>query len=539
VLSHDQVEAVLMRRAGYEVRVLAEEGGSFEQNPPTLIEFIRRDLRWCQGNMQYWHFLAMRGLRPVSRYQLGFAILMFLGSPAWMGLLVLGTAAVALGGSPGAFIRPDAGLTLFVIVLIMWFAPNIATAIDVLARPQLRRAFGGGLRFTLSAVAQTIFVLLLLPIMWFGHTLFLARLLLGRSVGWTVQARDDHEVPWWLAARQLWPQTVLGLWTMSVLALTVPAAIPYALFIAGGLLLAIPFAVLTAAPRLGRALVRVGFCRLPEETAPPAELAALGLPAIELSIAAARSLVLGERLRSAGGVLRSLRIYYLDRRRSAAMVRLYGAFIKSGDLVFDVGAHVGDRIAAFRKLGARVIAVEPQPAVIKVLRLLYGRDGAVTIEPRAIGRGDGTLTLTLNLANPTVSTASPSFMQAAAGAPGWEGQVWSRTIRVPVTTLDALIARHGAPVFIKIDVEGFEAEALAGLTRPVAALSFEFTTIARDVAAACIERCCALGYARFNAALGESQTFVHFGWRSGAEIAAWLEGLPDAANSGDIYALLP
>jgi hypothetical protein len=130
-------------------------------------------------------------------------------------------------------------------------------------------------------------------------------------------------------------------------------------------------------------------------------------------------------------------------------------------------------------------------------------------------------------------------VQAADGAPGWEGQVWSRTIRVPVTTLDALIAHHGMPVFIKIDVEGFEAEVLAGLARPVPALSFEFTTIARDVAAACIERCSALGYARFNAALGESQTFVHSGWRSGPEIAAWLAELPDAANSGDIYAMLP
>jgi membrane glycosyltransferase len=540
VLSHDQVEAVLMRRAGYEVRVLAEEGGSFEQNPPTLIEFIRRDLRWCQGNMQYWHFLAMPGLRPVSRYQLGFAILMFLGSPAWMGLLVLGTAAVAMAGSAGNFIRPDAGMALFVTVLIMWFAPNIATAIDVLARPPLRGAFGGGLRFTLSAVAQTVFVLLLLPIMWFGHTLFLARLLLGRSVGWTAQARDDHAVPWGLATQQLWPQTMLGLWTMAVLGLTAPSAIPYALFIAGGLVFSIPFAVLTAAPRLGRVLVQAGFCRLPEETAPPAELAALALPAIKLSTAAAaQSLSLRERLRSAGGVLRSLRIYYFDRRRSAAMVRLYGAFINSGDLVFDVGAHVGDRIAAFRTLGARVIAVEPQPAIIRVLRLLYGRDRAVMIEPQAVGRSGGTVELNLNLANPTVSTASLAFVHAAGGARGWEGQVWSRTIRVPATTLDALVARHGTPVFIKIDVEGFEAEALAGLTRPVLALSFEFTTIARAVAATCIERCRALGYARFNAALGESQTFVHPGWRSGEEIAAWLADLPDAANSGDIYALLP
>jgi FkbM family methyltransferase len=490
--------------------------------------------------MQYWHFLVMPGLRPVSRYQLGFAILMFLGSPAWMGLLVLGTAAVALAGSPAAFIRPDAGMALFLTVLVMWFAPNIATAIDVLARPRLRAAFGGGIRFALSAVAQTIFVLLLLPIMWFGHTLFLARLLLGRSVGWTAQARDDHKVPIGLAARQLWPQTLLGLCTMAVLGLTVPAAIPYALFLAGGLVLSIPFAVLTAAPRLGRALVGVGFCRLPEETAPPAELAALGLPAIEISTAAAaRSLTLRERLRMAAGVLRSLRIYYLDRKRSAAMVSLYGAFVKPGDLVFDVGAHVGDRIAAFRKLGARVVAVEPQPAVIRVLRMLYGRDGAVAIEPQAVGRSAGTVELKLNLANPTVSTASPAFVQAADGAPGWEGQAWTRSLQVPLTTLDALIARHGVPAFIKIDVEGFEAEALAGLARAVPALSFEFTTIARDVAAACVARCGALGYARYNAALGESQTFVHRDWRSGQEIAAWLASLPDAANSGDIYAMLP
>ena len=105
VMSHDQVEAVLMRRAGYAVCVLAEEGASFEQNPPTLVEFIRRDLRWCQGNMQYWHFLRLPGLKPVSRYQLMFAILMFLGSPAWIGMLLIGTAAVAAAPTWSDFIR--------------------------------------------------------------------------------------------------------------------------------------------------------------------------------------------------------------------------------------------------------------------------------------------------------------------------------------------------------------------------------------------------------------------------------------------------
>jgi FkbM family methyltransferase len=249
-------------------------------------------------------------------------------------------------------------------------------------------------------------------------------------------------------------------------------------------------------------------------------------------------LSISNQWRTARGVVRSLRTYYGDRKRRDAMDRLYRRFIKSGDLVFDVGAHVGDRVAAFRRLGARVVAVEPQPALRATLELLHGRDRDVTIEPVALGRADGTIELKLNLDNPTVSTVSPDFIRAAAGAPGWEGQTWTTTMTVPLTTLDALIARHGVPGFIKIDVEGFEAEVLAGLSRPVATLSFEFTTIQRGVAAAAIDRCVALGYASFNAALGESQTLAHEGWVSAAQIAQWLARLPHAANSGDVYARL-
>ena len=244
-----------------------------------------------------------------------------------------------------------------------------------------------------------------------------------------------------------------------------------------------------------------------------------------------------EAWRTVRGVVRSLRIYYGHRERRAAMDRLYGRFIEPGDLVFDVGAHVGDRVAAFRRLGARVVAVEPQPALVKTLKLLYGRDRAVAIEPVAVGRGEGTVELRLNIDNPTVSTASDAFVRAADGAPGWQGQAWTRTIRVAITTLDALIARHGLPTFIKIDVEGFEAEALAGLTRPPCALSFEVTTIQREVGIASIERCAALGYARYNAMLGESHALVLDGWVSAAAIADWLRALPPEANSGDVYAL--
>jgi membrane glycosyltransferase len=281
VLSHDQLEAVLMRRAGYEVRVLPEEGSSFEQNPPTMIEFMRRDLRWCQGNMQYLSFLQLPNLLPVSRFQLMFAIIMFLRSPAWMALLWLGAIAVAL--APTSFMRFDAGIALLALMLTTAFAPNIATAIDVSVRPELRRLFGGGLRFAASCLLMVVFEILLSTAMWASHTIFLVRLLFGRTVGWGAQARDDHEVSWSFAARYLWPQTLVGLIPLLLLALTAPAAIPYALLLAAGPLLSIPLAVVTARPTVGRALIALGIDRLPEETAPPPELRALDLPAIELS----------------------------------------------------------------------------------------------------------------------------------------------------------------------------------------------------------------------------------------------------------------
>jgi FkbM family methyltransferase len=220
------------------------------------------------------------------------------------------------------------------------------------------------------------------------------------------------------------------------------------------------------------------------------------------------------------------------------MDRLYGQFVRRGDLVFDVGAHVGDRIASFRRLGARVIAVEPQPAFAKLLKLIYGRSRDVVIEPVAVGREAGSTRIMINPDNPTVSTASQDFISAARDAPGWETQRWTRSLVVPVTTLDALIARHGIPSFIKIDVEGFEAEALQGLSQRVKALSFEFTTIQREIALACIDHCVALGLLRFNGALGESQTFAHADWVDRVAIRRWLTELPHDANSGDIYAVV-
>ncbi len=282
VLSHDQIEAALMRRAGYEVRVLPEEDLGWEENPPTLIEYLRRDQRWLQGTLQYVFFIGLPGLKPTSRFQLFFAMLMFLGSPAWIGLMLVGTLALAGASATADVLDPRYGTALLAVILFMWFSAKIATVIDVLARTDLRRGFGGPLRFLTSVAIETAFFLLFSPIAWACHTIFLAGLPFGRVVGWIGQTRDDHAIAWSTAARQLWPQTLLGGSSLVVAALLQPAALPWLfVLLAGGLVLAIPLCVLTSWPWLGRLFARTGVGRLPEETAPPPLLTRLGLPALD------------------------------------------------------------------------------------------------------------------------------------------------------------------------------------------------------------------------------------------------------------------
>jgi len=245
-----------------------------------------------------------------------------------------------------------------------------------------------------------------------------------------------------------------------------------------------------------------------------------------------------QRIQRGYGLARSAVIYHgnpVKRRRARAF---YRAFVRPGDLCFDIGAHLGDRTGHFLALGARVVAVEPQPGPLAMLRRLYGGDPRVVLLGEAVGAAPGEAELAIDPANPTLASLSPEWRSQVARDASFAGTDWCERHRVTVTTLDALIAAHGTPQFCKIDVEGFEAAVLRGLSRPLPALSFEYVAAARAPALAALDRLAALGRYRFNRSPGESMRFPIAEWRNHRAMAAELHALPANAGSGDVYARL-
>jgi FkbM family methyltransferase len=248
-------------------------------------------------------------------------------------------------------------------------------------------------------------------------------------------------------------------------------------------------------------------------------------------------------LARAWGIARSLVIYHGLPGRQRRLRRLYGEFLQPGDIAFDIGAHVGNRVRAWRKLGAKVVAVEPQPDFLRILRLFFGRDPDVTIVAGAVGATAGRATLAVSTATPTVSTLSQEWIDSVGADRSFTGVKWDRAVEVDVATLDDLIAAHGEPAFCKIDVEGFEVDVLAGLSRPVQALSFEYLPQAHHAIVAALDILERLGdrgggYV-YNYSPVETMRFASEQWLDTAGLLALLnERVRPKGHSGDVYARL-
>ena len=288
ILSHDFVEAALMRRAGWELRMADDLGGSWEETPPTIIDFAKRDRRWCQGNLQHFRLLFARFMHPSSRYYFGTGVMAYASSLAWMSFLLVGgyeivrrslTEPVYFQGDSSQPIWPVSveheAVALLTLTLCVLFVPKILGLILVLIDPHRRRAQGGAIRVTLSVLIESIYSALIAPVMMMFHASFVLSVLIGGSVGWGTQRRGVGGTALGEAIQAHWLHTLIGVVAGVGVYVLAPDVFWWTLPIVLGLVLSIPLTLLSSSTRIGLALRRAGFLLAEEEGAPSPVLARL------------------------------------------------------------------------------------------------------------------------------------------------------------------------------------------------------------------------------------------------------------------------
>lgn len=286
ILSHDFVEAALIRRGGWAVRMVPELPGSFEEGPPSLTDVAVRDRRWCQGNLQHAAVLPTRNLHWVSRLHLLMGIGSYVMSPLWLIFLLFGV----LISLQARFVRPEyfgdermlfpnwprvdpvLAQQLFGATMAVLLAPKLMALIVLLCDPEMRRASGGSGRAFAGVLIETLLGGMIAPIAMLIQSSAVAGILLGRDSGWSAQRRDDGAVPASVVIAGYWRYTLFGLVLAgAAYAVSTPLFL-WMTPVLAGLGLAVPLVLLTSSRRAGRALARIGLLRTPEEIAPPPTL---------------------------------------------------------------------------------------------------------------------------------------------------------------------------------------------------------------------------------------------------------------------------